>query len=119
MKKLSAALAAGVIGLFAASSAMAADYDIKMQSSDPAGNPTFIIEQEWAAKVNEASGGRLNIEMLPVGSVVQYNETHDAVGAGILGGHITATGYISGKDPAFALIGNTVGAWGSPYEMRR
>lgn len=99
--------------------AIAETLNLKFQSSDPAGNPTFVIKQEWAAAVTEASGGRLNIEMLPVDSVVKYNETHDAVGAGILGGHITAVGYMSGKDPAFALIGNTVGAWGSPYEMLR
>ncbi|WP_025772203.1 TRAP transporter substrate-binding protein [Thioalkalivibrio sp. HK1] len=113
-------LVAGVaLAGMASMPALAQEFVLKMQSSDPAGNPTFIIEQEWAAKVTAASGGRLAIEMLPVDSVVKYNETHDAVGAGILGGHITATGYISGKDPAFALIGNTVGAWSSPYEMLR
>ncbi len=103
----------------AALSAQAQEFSLKFQSSDPAGNPTFVIEQEWAAAVSTASGGRLAVEMLPVDSVVKYNETHDAVSAGILDGHITATGYISGKDPAFALIGNTVGAWSSPYEMLR
>lgn len=99
--------------------ALAQDFNLKFQSSDPAGNPTFALEQEWAERVSSASAGRLKIEMLPVDAVVKYNETHDAVSAGILDGHITATGYISGKDPAFALIGNTVGAWGSPYEMLR
>ena len=112
-------LIATAISCIAALPAFAEEIKLKFQSSDPAGNPTFVIEQEWAKSVTEASGGRLQIEMLPVDSVVKYNETHDAVGAGILGGHITATGYISGKDPAFALIGNTVGAWGSPYEMLR
>lgn len=103
----------------AAPLALAADMKLKFQSSDPAGNPTFIIEQEWAKKLAVATAGRIQIEMLPVEAVVKHNETHDAVGAGILDGHITATGYISGKDPAFGLIGNPVGAWGSPYEMLR
>lgn len=119
MKFLGKLMIASAITCFAALPAMAQTFTLKMQSSDPAGNPTFVIEQEWAEKVTAASGGRLKVEMLPVDSVVKYNETHDAVGAGILGGHITATGYISGKDPAFALIGNTVGAWSSPYEMLR
>lgn len=119
MKHLvSAIVTAAVVG-FLAFPATAQTIDLKMQSSDPAGNPVFAIEQEWAKKVTVASGGRLNVEILPVDSVVKYNETHDAVGAGILGGHITSTEYISGKDPAFALLGNTVGAWGSPYEMLR
>lgn len=119
MKVILKTLMATTMLASSAFAALAADFDLKFQSSDPAGNPTFVIEQEWAKRVSAASGGRIEIEMLPVDAVVKYNETHDAVGSGILGGHITATGYISGKDPAFALIGNTVGAWGSPYEMLR
>ncbi|WP_417259946.1 TRAP transporter substrate-binding protein [Celeribacter sp.] len=110
---------ATALATIAALPVLAQDFNLKFQSSDPAGNPTYIIEQEWAQRVSDASGGRLSINMLPVDSVVSYNETHDAVGAGILDGHITAVAYASGKDPAFALIGNTVGAWSSPYEMLR
>ena len=119
MNILSSMMVATVVSCALTTGAFAKDYSFKFQSSDPAGNPTFVIEQEWAEKVKQASGGQISIEMLPVDSVVKYNETHDAVSAGILDGHITATGYISGKDPAFALIGNTVGAWSSPYEMLR
>ena len=64
------------------------------------------------------SDGRIKVEMLPVGSIVEYNETLDAVGAGILSGHITDSSYFTGKDPAFALIGNPVGAYSSPEELR-
>lgn len=119
MKILYSTLLATAVVCATAIPAFAQEISLKFQSSDPAGNPTFAIEQEWATRVSAASGGRISLEMLPLDSVVKYNETHDAVAAGILDGHITATGYISGKDPAFALIGNTVGAWGSPYEMLR
>ena len=33
-------------------------------------------------------------------------------------GHITDASYFTGKDPAFALIGNPVGAYSSPEELR-
>lgn len=112
-------LFAGLATLVLAGGAFAQEFNFKFQSSDPAGNPTFIIEEEWAKTLSEASGGRLNITMLPVDSVVAYSETHDTVAAGILDGHITSTAYISGKDPAFALIGSTTGAWSSPYETLR
>lgn len=112
-------LVAGLIGLLSVTGVVAQEFSFKFQSSDPAGNPTFIIEQEWAEKLFEATNGQLKIEMLPVDSVVAYNETHDTVAAGILDGHITSTSYISGKDPAFSLIGGAVGAWSSPYEMLR
>ncbi|MGR3490532.1 MAG: TRAP transporter substrate-binding protein [Shimia sp.] len=87
------------------------------QSSDPAGNPNFELQQQWTEMVAERSGGEIEIELLPVGSVVEYNETQDAIGQGILDGHITDTSYFSGRDPAFALIANPVGAYGDPEEM--
>ncbi|MCX2721755.1 TRAP transporter substrate-binding protein DctP [Roseibium salinum] len=46
-----------------------------------------------------------------------HNETQDAIAGGILDGHITDTSYFAGKDPAFGLIANPVGAWSSPDEM--
>jgi len=65
------------------------------------------------------TGGRVEINMMPVNSVVQHSETQDAVAAGILDGHITDTSYFSGKDPAFGLIANPVGAWSDPSQMLR
>ena len=98
-------------------SASAQDFSFKFQSSDPAGNPTYMVEKEWADGLEAASGGRLKIEVLPVDAVVAYNETHDSVAVGILDGHMTSAEYMAGKDPAFGLIGNTVGAWSSPEEL--
>jgi TRAP-type C4-dicarboxylate transport system substrate-binding protein len=93
-------------------------YDFKFQSSDNSGTAAFEVQQAWAEHVGEMSDGRIQVEMLPVGSIVEYNETLDAVGAGILNGHITDSSYFTGKDPAFALIGNPVGAYSSPEELR-
>ncbi|MBO0347420.1 TRAP transporter substrate-binding protein [Roseibium limicola] len=101
------------------SGAIAQEYQFTFQSVDPAGNPNFGIQKAWTERVEEMSGGRLAIELLPVGSVVEYNETQDAVGAGILDGHITDVSYFSGKDPAFGLIANPIGAWSAPDEMFR
>jgi TRAP-type mannitol/chloroaromatic compound transport system substrate-binding protein len=93
-------------------------YNLSFQSSDSSGSQAFEVQQEFAKNVSEMSDGRIKIEMLPVGSIVEYNETLDAVGAGILDGHITDSSYFTGKDPAFALIGNPVGAYSSPEELR-
>lgn len=99
--------------------ASAADYDWTFQTSSQAGDNFFPLQQEWARGVEECSGGRIGIQVLPTGAVVQYNETLDAVSAGILTGHITDPSYFAGKDPAYALIGNMVGAWSGPEEMRQ
>ena len=97
--------------------AVAQDYSFRFQSSDPAGNPNFALQKEWAESVAEMSDGRIEVEMLPVESIVAHNETQDAIAAGILDGHITDTSYFSGKDPAFGLIANPVGAWSDPQQM--
>ena len=117
MKKLVTSLMAAALAATVGTAQAADTFNLKFQSSDNTGNQNFLLKKEWAARVKEATGGRVNIEMMPVGSIVKHTETMDAIGSGILDGHVTATGYFSGKDPAFGLIGNTVGAWGDPNEM--
>lgn len=118
MLKTFATLAlATVAGVVFAGTALAAEFTFKFQSSDPAGNPNFELQQGWAESVKEKTAGRIEIELLPVESIVAYNETQDAIAGGILDGHITDTSYFAGKDPAFGLIANPVGAWSSPQEM--
>lgn len=104
------------LGLFAFG-AQAQEHTFRFQSSDPAGNPNFIFQQGWTETLKEMSGGSVVVELLPVGSIVDYKETLDAVGAGIIDGHITDTSYFAGKDAAFGLIANPVGAWSDPAEM--
>lgn len=111
------ATAAAVFGLTA--SAYAQDYTLRFQSSDPSGTPTFGIQAEWAKSIEVLSGGRVTLEVLPVDSIVGYSETLDTVAAGIIDGHITDMSYWAGRDAAFALLGNPVGAWGSPQEFYR
>ncbi len=105
--------------LFAAlaTTAAAQDYSLRFQSSDPAGNANFILQQDWAADVAARTDGAVEIELLPVETIVAHSETQDAVAAGILDGHFTDTSYFAGRDPAFGLIANPVGAWSSPEQM--
>jgi len=110
---LTSALALGL----ATVAANAQDYSFRFQSSDPAGNPNFEFQQGWTETLKEMSDGNVVVELLPVGSIVDYKETQDAVGAGIIDGHITDTSYFAGKDPAFGLIANPVGAWSDPAQM--
>jgi TRAP-type transport system periplasmic protein len=100
-----------------AGTALAQEFTFRFQSSDPAGNPNFEYQKGWTDLVAERSGGKIKIELLPVGSVVEYNETLDAVAGGILDGQICDSSYWAGKDPAFGLIANPVGAWSDPAQM--
>ena len=113
---LAVASTMAVLGL--SSAALSQDtYNMKFQSSDNAGQQNFLLKKEWAERVKAMSNGRIDIEMMPVGSVVKHTETLDAISAGILDGHVTDTSYFTGKDPAFGLLANPTGAWSDPNEM--
>ncbi|MCA0848669.1 TRAP transporter substrate-binding protein [Salipiger thiooxidans] len=105
------------VALALAGTAQAQEFTFRIQSSDPAGNTNFVLQKEWAEMVSEKTNGRVAVEMLPVETIVAHSETMDAVAAGILDGHFTDTSYASGKDPAFGLIANPVGAWSDPSQM--
>jgi|TARA_R110002072_G_scaffold2069_11_gene17429 TRAP-type mannitol/chloroaromatic compound transport system substrate-binding protein len=116
-----AATTAGAIALASVMSTavLAAEYEWKFQTSAQAGDNFYPIQKAWGDRVGVMSGGRIKIEILPVGAIVPYNETLDAVGANIIQGHITDPSYFAGKDPAFAMLGNLVGAYSAPLQMFR
>ena len=109
------ALAAAALAL--AAPAFAADTVWTVQSANSAGDIAYDITAEWAAGIERLTGGRLGMRLVPVGSIVQYNETLDAVAAGILDGHVTATVYFSGKDAGFALLGDLISAYEHPDQL--
>ena len=90
--------------------AFAAEFNWTFQSSGAAGDDVFGLETTWAKEIAEESKGRIQVTMLPADSVVKYTETLDAVGANIIQGDFTDPSYFAGKDPAFSLVGNMVGA---------
>lgn len=94
-------------------------YKWTFQSSDQPGEVAFKIEEAWAALVKQASGGRIEITIAAAGSIVEHNQTLDAVGSNIIQGDITDPSYFAGLDAAFALYGNMIGAWGKPEDMLR
>ncbi|MDO6461882.1 TRAP transporter substrate-binding protein [Granulosicoccaceae sp. 1_MG-2023] len=110
-------LAAAIGATFLSQVAAAAEFEFKFQSSDPAGNPNYELQQGWAEELAKATDGRVSLELLPVGAIVEHQETQDAIAAGIIDGHITDTSYFSGKDAAFGLVANPVGAWSDPEQM--
>ncbi|ANG64758.1 C4-dicarboxylate ABC transporter substrate-binding protein [Marinobacterium aestuarii] len=121
MKLLKTSMSPGLLALMAAfalcPTAVTAAEDWKFQINVNAGDDEYRIAQEWARSVTEKTSGEINIEILPGGAIVGNSETLDAVGAGILQGHISDPGYFSGKNPAFAIYGNMVGAWSDPYQF--
>ena len=110
--------AAAAIAISATATAQSQEpVELQIQSLWQAGSINQKVFERFAENVGKASGGRLKITPLPVGAVVAYNETLEAVGSGILDGQHSAPAYFSGRDPAFALLADLNAAYENPYQM--
>ncbi len=79
---------------------------MRWQSTWPTKDIFHEYALDYAKKVNEMSGGRLKIEVLPAGAVVKPFDLLDAVSKGTLDGGHGVLAYWYGKSPAFALWGS-------------
>lgn len=113
-----AAAAAAAVTMRPAAPRAAESHSWKMQSLWQAGAINQEIFQDFAERIRTTTGGRIEITPLPVGSIVAYNETLDAVGNGIIEGQHGGTTYNAGKDAAFALIGDLNGGFETPWQMQ-
>lgn len=76
-----------------------------MQSGWPSGDMFQEFAQDYVNMVNSMSGGRLQINLLPAGSVVGALELQDAIIGGALDGAHGVTAYWYGKSKAASLFG--------------
>jgi len=78
---------------------------LRWQSTWPAKDIFHEYALDYAKKVNEMSGGKLKIEVLPAGAVVKAFDLIDAVHKGTLDGGHGVVAYWYGKNSAFSLFG--------------
>jgi TRAP-type mannitol/chloroaromatic compound transport system substrate-binding protein len=89
---------------------------LKMQSTWPTKDIFHDIFVAWGKKVDEMSGGRLKIDILPAGAVVPAFQLMDAIHAGTLDGGHGVPAYWFGKNVATSLFG-TGPAYGFDAEV--
>lgn len=122
IKSLIRPLIVAVVGVAMAISAGSAfgqaKFKWKMQTLWQAGTINQKVDQGFADEVKAASNGRLEIQVVPVGAIVGYTETLEAMGNGILDAHQSGSGYFSGKNAAFALLSDENGLISDPYLMQ-
>ena len=80
--------------------------NLRWQSTWPAKDIFHEYALDYAKKVNDMSGGKLKIEVLPAGAVVKAFDLIDAVSKGTLDGGHGVTAYWYGKNAAMALWGS-------------
>ena len=79
---------------------------LRFQSTWPTKDIFHEYALDYAKKVNEMTGGRLKIEVLPAGAVVKAFDLLDAVSKGTLDGGHGVIAYWYGKNTALALWGS-------------
>jgi TRAP-type mannitol/chloroaromatic compound transport system substrate-binding protein len=85
---------------------------IKTQTAMAAGQFTLVyLNEKWAPKVEQMTGGKFKLEILPSQAVVPHREVINAVSSGILQGDINAVAYYAGKDPAFGMMGDLIAGY--------
>jgi TRAP-type mannitol/chloroaromatic compound transport system substrate-binding protein len=80
--------------------------NLKFQSTWPTKDIFHEYAIDFAKKVNEMTGGRLKIDVLPAGAVVKAFDLLDAVAKGTLDGGHGVVAYWYGKNTALALWGS-------------
>ena len=92
---------------------------LKVQASSKAGDWAHrFMTDNWAPKLGVMTGGSVAIDVLPTKAVVPHRETIDAVANGILDGDLNAVSYFSGRDPAFAIIGDLIAGYDTVDQVR-
>lgn len=118
-RKFLASAGAGIAAAAATSShAQApAQFRWKLQSANPAGTPHMTLLNKFASNVDKMSNGRLKIEVLTSGAIVNPFEILDAVNKGVIDSGQWWTHYATGKHPAGGLFSAPLGGSGSGLDQ--
>lgn len=109
---------AAAAGVLAAPAVLAqAPMTIKMQTSWPASDVWQEMAGQYATRVEEMSGGRLKVDLLPAGAVVAPFQVLDAVNDGVLDAAHSVSAYWYGKNKAASLFGTGPVFGGNPTTM--
>lgn len=90
---------------------------LKIQTAVPTASIYFDLMKRFAERVDKMSNGRLKMEVLPDGAVVNAFEILDAVDKGVVDGGFAWTHYWSGKNTAAALFSNPAAGGGTGMDQ--
>lgn len=91
----------------------------RIQGFVPMNFPVMGEFAKWGEALARKTNGAIEIEALPIGAVVPVTDTLDAMRSGVLTGHFSGAPYFAGKDPAFAVMGDTLAAYEDAAQRNR
>ena len=113
-------IGAVAVAVAATTLAAGAQTTLQIQTSTKSGDFQYqYIENTWTPKVSEMTNGEVVIKFTPIGSIVDRNDTPDAVAAGAIEGDLTSIAYFSGRNPAFAILGDLIAGYDSPAQVQQ
>ena len=90
---------------------------MKIQTGVPTASIYFDLMKRFGDRVDKMSGGRIKMDILPDGAVVNAFEILDAVDKGVVDGGFAWTHYWSGKNSAAALFSNPAAGAGTGMDQ--
>ena len=113
------ALGAGAAALVAAPTVARAQSAtrLKVQTAVPSSSIYFDLMKRFADRIDKMSNGRLKLEILPDGAVVNAFEILDAVDKGVIDCGYAWTHYWSGKNSAAAIFSNPAAGAGTGMDQ--
>jgi len=90
---------------------------MKIQTAVPTSSIYFDLMKKLGDRCDKMSGGKIKMEMLPDGAVVNAFEMLDAVDKGVVDGGYSWTHYWSGKNTAAGLFSNPAAGAGTGMDQ--
>ncbi len=112
-------LALAVAAAVSTGAAAQAETVLKLQTSTQSGAFEYqYMAEEWGKRLAAMTGGEITVEFFPINSIVDRKETPEAVMAGVLSGDINSIAYFTGRNPAFAIMGDLIAGYDSPEQVQ-
>lgn len=105
-------LCAAALAAAGAMPALAQEYRMDIQTAVPNASLYFKLTEQFASDVEEMSGGRITVNVLPDGAEVAAFEILDAVSDGVVTAGYAWPHYWSGKHSAYVLFSNVPASTG-------
>lgn len=91
---------------------------IRVQLGQNAGDSVYkFITETWMPKIEALTNGKVKFEPHPANSIVPSREVADSVADGVLQASLISPIFYTGKDPAFALIGDLIAGYDNPDQL--
>lgn len=91
---------------------------LRVQLGQNAGDSVYrFITETWMPKIENLTDGKVKFEPHPANSIVPSREVADSVAEGVLQASLISPIFYTGKDPAYALIGDLIAGYNTPDEL--